>query len=49
MKLLAAATVAIGLSFAGAAGAATITGLYNTGVDAGGVALPTFGGVDTHY
>jgi hypothetical protein len=49
MKLLAAATVAIGLSFAGAAGAATITGLYNTGVDAGGVALATFGGIDTHY
>jgi len=49
MKLLAAATVALGLSFAGAAGAATITGLYNTGVDAGGVALPTFGGIDTHY
>jgi hypothetical protein len=49
MKLLAAATVALGLSFAGAAGAATITGLFNTGVDAGGAALPTFGGVDTHY
>ncbi|MBU1378374.1 MAG: PEPxxWA-CTERM sorting domain-containing protein [Alphaproteobacteria bacterium] len=48
MKFLAAATFALTLTMAGSAGAATITGLYNTGVDAGGAAT-TGNGADLHW
>lgn len=48
MKILAMAAVAAGLAFSGAASAATITGLYNTGVDDSHVAT-TGDAPDLHW
>ena len=48
MKFLAAATFALSLTIAGSASAATIAGLYNTGVGANGVAT-TGNGADLHW
>jgi hypothetical protein len=50
MKLLAMAALAAGLTVSGAASAATITGLFNTGTDNANQALPLENGsLDTHY
>jgi hypothetical protein len=48
MKFIAAAAFAVSLTIAGSASAATITGLYNTGVGNDGVAT-TGNGADLHW
>ncbi len=50
MKIFAVAAVAAGLAFSGAANAAAINGLFNTGTDATNTALPLeSGSPDSHY